>query len=255
MSSKKIRLFISHSSTDVFFAKAIVELLRTALRLSAEEIRCTSVDGYRLAGGANTDEQLKIEVHEADAFVGVISSDSLRSLYVAFELGARWGAKLPLIPLLAPGATAGILGGPLAGLNALSGSSASQLHQLITDLGNLLEIAPENAATYVDQINAVLAVKPSATGPEENKVAPTSARNLQPLEENILLLISRVGNYRYGAASFTAELEQNETKIQYHLDRLMELGHIFDRLSTVHAPTYGLAPSGRAYLVENELIQ
>jgi hypothetical protein len=61
-----------------------------------------SIDGYRLPGGADTDIQLRQEVHEADAFIGVISSHSISSLYVAFELGARWGAGRPLIPLITP---------------------------------------------------------------------------------------------------------------------------------------------------------
>lgn len=116
----EIRLFISHSSTDSVLVEHLVEFLQVALNLSASKIRCTSINGYRLPGGVNTDEQLKREVHEADVLIGVISSDSLQSLYVVFELGARWGAGRLLYPLLVPGTTAKILGGPLAGLNALT---------------------------------------------------------------------------------------------------------------------------------------
>jgi len=36
--------------------------LRAALPLSAKDIRCTSVDGYKLAAGTNSDEQLRQEV-------------------------------------------------------------------------------------------------------------------------------------------------------------------------------------------------
>ncbi len=78
-------------------------------------------------------QRLRLEVHEAVAFVGVISASSLRSLYVAFELGGRWGAKRPLFPLLAPGTDPSILEGPLLSLNALSSANRAQLHQLISD--------------------------------------------------------------------------------------------------------------------------
>ncbi len=93
-----IRLFISHSSRDSALVELLVAFLRAGLNLPASQIRCTSIDGYRLPVGVNTDEQLRREVHAADVFVGIISSESLKSLYVAFELGARWGCWSPIDP-------------------------------------------------------------------------------------------------------------------------------------------------------------
>lgn len=161
MSTNNIRLFISHSANDHDFVERVVELLRSALALSASQIRCTSVDGYRLPGGSNTNERLRQEVHDADAFIGVISSNSLRSLYVAFELGARWGAGLTLIPLLAPGTDPSVLGGPLGGLNALSAASRPQLHQLISELSRGLGIKSEDPAVYERYMVLVIEFKKS----------------------------------------------------------------------------------------------
>jgi hypothetical protein len=158
MITSPIRLFISHSSVDRNLVERLVELLRSALGLPASQIRCTSVDGYRLPAGADTAEKLRLEVHEAVAFVGVISASSLRSLYVAFELGARWGAKRSLFPLLAPGTTTRILEGPLSGLNALSSANRAQLHQLISDLAAVLQIKSEEPAVYQQYLDAVLAL-------------------------------------------------------------------------------------------------
>ena len=100
---KAVDIFISHSSGDLEFTKQLLALLRSALRLPAASIRCTSVDGHRLTGGADTDEQLRREVHDATAFIGVISATSLNSMYVAFELGARWGAEKALASASDPG--------------------------------------------------------------------------------------------------------------------------------------------------------
>lgn len=153
-----LRVFLSHTSRDKELAAALVGLLRNALNLGSSAIRCTSVDGYRLPAGAHTDKQLRREVHEADSLIGIISEQSLRSLYVAFELGARWGAGKNLIPLLAPGTSARILSGPLAGINALSCGSPAQLHQLIFDLGKQLGIEPQPAAAFQGEIDAILAI-------------------------------------------------------------------------------------------------
>ena len=159
MINNKIRLFISHSSKDTDFVNLLVELLRAALPLSAAQIRCTSIDGYRLPGGANTDIQLRQEVHDSDAFIGVISFHSIKSLYVVFELGARWGAGRSLIPLIAPGTVANILGGPLAGINALHSGNRSQIHQLISDLSTELNVKPETPGVYERYIESIINFK------------------------------------------------------------------------------------------------
>jgi hypothetical protein len=161
MAQSRIRVFISHASQDVPVAKALIELLRAALNLEAKAIRCTSVNGFRLPAGADTNEQLRIEVHDSDTFIGIVSDKSLRSLYVLFELGARWGARKTLIPLLAPGTPTSVLGGPLAGLNALRADDRSQVIQLIHDLAEVLSITPESGAVYQEQLDAVLAVPSS----------------------------------------------------------------------------------------------
>lgn len=137
-----IELFISHASADAPVAEALIALVRSTLDLEAESIRCTSVDGYRMAAGEDFESRLRSEVNEAKAFIGIVTPSSMRSAFVLFELGARWGAKRQLMPLLAAGAHSSDLGGPLTSLNALSCESAPQLHQLIQDLGRVLGLTP-----------------------------------------------------------------------------------------------------------------
>lgn len=172
---KSIDIFISHSSKDKDVAKALINLLRAALNIPAHRIRCTSVDGYRLPAGASTDDQLRQEIYEARAFIGLITPTSFQSTYVLFELGARWGAGLHIAPVLAAGAESSLLRGPLMGFNALSCDVAAQIYQLADDLATALEVTVDSPSAYQKEIEALVAQ--SAKGKEQinNQGRPTAA--------------------------------------------------------------------------------
>lgn len=145
-------IFISHSSSDVEVAKLIIEIVRKAFNISSGKIRCTSVPGYKLKAGANTYNQLKKESFAAKVFIGLITKESINSTYVLFELGARWGVDLPLIPLICDKAGTSILNGPIKNINALSAIDSSDMLQFLNDLGDVLESKPENPSGYIEDI-------------------------------------------------------------------------------------------------------
>jgi hypothetical protein len=155
MSEFALEVFISHSSEDTDLAKALIEVLRIALMIPASSIRCTSVDGYRLPGGADSDVTIRQEVRSARCFVGLITPTSWASAYVLFELGARWGADFPLLPLLA-GIVPSKLGGPLKGLNALSLTEEGQVDQLLEDVGRLLNRHLQPASSFRSKLSELL---------------------------------------------------------------------------------------------------
>jgi DNA-binding transcriptional ArsR family regulator len=79
-------------------------------------------------------------------------------MYVAFELGARWGADKNLIPLLAPELEFDVLDEPLGGRNAIE-CKAGDLHKLISDVGDILNISPERPEAYRRHLQKVLNVQ------------------------------------------------------------------------------------------------
>lgn len=141
-------VFISHSSVDEPLAERLVTLIRSALNLPTEKIRCTSLNGFRLPVGISTNDRLRQEIHDSKVFIALITPSSLQSTYVLFELGARWGTQKPLIPLLACGMQGKKLPDPLSTINALSCAELAQLHQFIIDLGRFLGVNPDSAAAY-----------------------------------------------------------------------------------------------------------
>src|SRR5258708_38567400 len=176
--NKGILVFISHSSKDADLALALIELLKAGLGILSHQIRCSSVDGYRLPVGVNTEGKLREEVNAAKVVVGLITRSSLSSAFVMFELGARWGANQFLAPLLA-GVKPSDLSGPLSLLNALSSDNEAQLHQLLEDVSKRLGVQLQNAASYVRYISAVRRLSENLAAPSILK-SETSAPEPQP---------------------------------------------------------------------------
>ena len=187
-----MRIFISHSSRDAELARALIDLLQAALPIASDEIRCSSVDGYRLPGGVSIDQQLRSEVHEAGLVIGLLTPNSLASAYVSFELGARWGAKKPMIPLLAGGATPDILEGPLGGINALDCRSDGQIHQLVEETASHLKVEQHRTSTFTHQVRKLLALSSHATTVEDESLtvstAPQNSERFETLQDELEVL-------------------------------------------------------------------
>jgi hypothetical protein len=249
-------LFISHSSKDVQVVEALVDLFRAALPLAPENIRCSSLDGYRLPGGADIDIHLRREVPAAAAFVGVISHDSLRSTYVSLEFGARWGAGKRIIPLLAPGVRSTILQWPLAGLNALSCASAAQLHQLVAEVAGALGVPAYGASVYQREVERI-GVLPPAPGEvivpgylaEELKLDwPTRRQRLPESQRDVLEYLESESSRRASVPQQDLETKfRSKLKsIYWRLEALCCLGFTEKEVTDFHdsTPRYNYRLSG-----------
>jgi hypothetical protein len=126
------------------------------LAIPAERVRCTSVAGYKLSGGAKTDSEITKEIRGTQCFIGLITPNSLQSQFVLFELGARWGLDEHLVPILGGGVTAKLLRPPLSNLNALNSSSKSDMEQLVQELAKVLNKTIPVPDIYQTQLLALL---------------------------------------------------------------------------------------------------
>ena len=250
-----VRLFISHCSDDVELAARLAARFRVALNIPSSAIRCSSVDGYRLPGGANTDEQLRREVHDAEAFVGIVSSASVRSLYVLFELGARWGALRQMIPLLAPGTPTSVLGGPLAGLNALSAGSVPQLHQLLSELAAALSLDLESAAGYHDQLQAVahLTASPADSHPAQAPQGGGGGSDLPKEAEGVLKAL--LASNELTPEDIAGQVRLSEQKVEYFLDLLKERELAGEIMYSGSPSEFVVTAKGRKYLFEHGMLE
>lgn len=206
-----LAIFISHSSKDADLALALIDLLEAGLALTATQIRCSSVDGYRLPVGVNTEGKLREEVNAAKVVVGLITPHSLSSYYVMFELGARWGANLFLAPVLA-GVKAGDLSGPLSLLNALSANNDAQLHQLLEDIARHLGLQVQPAASYIRNVTAVKNLADAIANPVTAKPNATV-----PVKQNLRLTVSAEGTPPSQMLKVVANRQVEVLRVDYML--------------------------------------
>jgi hypothetical protein len=260
-------IFISHSSHDKPVVTLLITLIRSALNLSAERIRCTSVDGFRLPAGISTNDRLREEIHNSRVFVALITPNSLQSTYVLFELGARWGAGKPLLPLLASGAETRHLKEPLSALNSLTCSNAAQLLQFVHELAEILGAQLVSAAVYHESIQAL--VEESSKPPVFPTITATSvpaaslghvASDLDP-NAAVLLAIWQLDSEQYFQHGYGVETISNRAGMsipvcKHHLDTLVTQKQVA-RAEVIGANggiKYRLTLDGSSYLMKNHIV-
>jgi hypothetical protein len=128
------KVFISLRHKDQEIVGALVDCIGTYFHIDRQDIRCTSVRPYRLPVGENTSDRLREEITDAEVVLGILTTDTLASSYVAFELGSAWGQRVWTCPLLARGANQGHIPDPIRGLSPLFLSKNGDCYQLLNDM-------------------------------------------------------------------------------------------------------------------------
>jgi hypothetical protein len=255
-----LEVFISHAQDDSEVAESLVDLLRACFPFSAKEIRCTSVDGFGLSAGANFDEQLRQETVSSRAFIGLITPKSIQSAYVLFELGARWGARLPILPLFAKGADASFLKGPLQALHTLDARVPRQMHSFLNDLGKQLSRPLEPVAAYEKHLSrfveAASSVAKSATPNDlERDIQKLVSPVPRTIRDDIMKMLARRSFIK--SAEFVRMSGLSKARVEYYFGELVKAELIvgredeFDALDT--ALNYEPTHKGRKYIVEADL--
>jgi hypothetical protein len=88
-----LRIFLSHSSSDSFYATKLREIL-----LRRPEVSVFSTE--MLSAGEDWKSKLKDELFKCDIFSILLSPNSVDSKWVLQELGAAWALEKPIVPIV-----------------------------------------------------------------------------------------------------------------------------------------------------------
>jgi hypothetical protein len=180
-----IRIFVSHSGKDIPLAEHVTQLLLSALNISEREIRCTSVPGFQLEIGAHTSTSFKEEIKSCDAIIGILTENSLDSMYVMFELGAAWGLNKRVVPVLGPKFNCSDLRAPISEAHAMKWNNGPSWHQLIDSLSQQLNVNKRSSRLFAATIERLVAYgNPKEATPTEREYSRSDhgLKQLTPLD-------------------------------------------------------------------------
>jgi len=188
-----MKIFVSHSSADANLARALMQWLKSALvGLRSSDVRCTSIDGHGLAIGTDFGEQLRNDVCGCEALIVLLTPNAIRSSYVLLELGARWGTKRPILPVIVGAQDSSkVLPLPLAALHAANGANDAQMFDLLAHLAKLLGLEAEPPAAHLQTLGAFAAIA-STHAADQNIIPfyPTSHIGLESRPDHSIGRIS-----------------------------------------------------------------
>jgi TIR domain-containing protein len=160
------KVFVSHRHRDEDIVRALVSCLQLNFEVNRSDVRCTSVAPYRLPVGDDTGDRLRKEISGAEVVLGVLTTDTLRSSYVAFELGSAWGQLVWTCPLLARGADESHIPDPIRSLAPLFLTKSGDCRQLLDDLADMTSLRRRGATqAELDAAVAHLVAVASAPSP------------------------------------------------------------------------------------------
>jgi hypothetical protein len=132
----QVKLFISHSERDERFVRPLEDWLRTGLGLAEDEVRCTVVTNMSL--GDIPAQALRDDLESAEAIVGLITANSLTSIWAQFEMGAAW-LRTRLHPIRGPGMRVDDLRSPLKEFTTVGYCQRPKMKQCIRQLARTLD--------------------------------------------------------------------------------------------------------------------
>jgi hypothetical protein len=99
---KQGRIFVSHAEKDKKLAEGFVDLLEYGMGVRHEAIVYTSRETQAVTPGAYFGEYLRQAINDCELFICLVSTNLYASKFALCELGAAWGARKTIIPVLVP---------------------------------------------------------------------------------------------------------------------------------------------------------
>lgn len=154
-----IKVFISHCIADDSLAQALADCLAGATTLKNEEIRCSSALAYRLPADRDYATTLREDIGEDSVVIGLVTRHTLANSWVLFDLGAAWGARKKLIPMVTDEIDGKLLPAPLSGRDIARMTAIRDVAQFIDEVSYMVNVTSRPVAQIAEAIDQLLAAQ------------------------------------------------------------------------------------------------
>ena len=143
------------------------------------ELRCTSVPGHKLPVGSDFAATLLEDIGESSVVIGLITKNALASSWVLFELGATWGAKKHMKPLVTDEVDLKSLPGPVSGRHVAKLSNKGDLNQFLEEIAETVGAKRRASAKGMKPMEQLLSahtehVKAAIASPNKGRIETKS---------------------------------------------------------------------------------
>ncbi len=154
-----IKVFISHCLADDDLASALADCLTGATTLKHEDIRCSSALAYRLPAGRDYATTLREDIGEDSVVIGLVTRHTMANSWVLFDIGAAWGARKKLIPMVTDEIDGKLLPAPLSGRDIARMTAIRDVAQFIDEVSFMVNVTSRPVAQIAEAIDQLLAAQ------------------------------------------------------------------------------------------------
>lgn len=268
MATKPYKIFISHSSKDIEFVEALVEMLES-IGFDPSTLFCSSVDGYGIGLSKDIFETLRGLFKEYNLYVIFVHSPNYYKSPVSLnEMGAAWVLKTDFCSLLTTNMSfdgmKGVVNGSTISIKVDNSDAPARLSELKDLLISLFEFKPIDSIKWERKRKAFLEKVTSIQYDEETELEPVEESiELTPDEIDVLkqwvesdypysLQQSFMGNrtvYYLGRKGYESTTAEEKAEWEDYFERLIALGFIsLNKYDKSGKPQYKLKKSAFDYI-------
>lgn len=149
------KIFISHSSKDVFYIEKIIDILEI-IGIKSDQIFCSSFEGYGIELGEDFLERIKNELNDEVLVLFILSENFFNSPISLCEMGATWVKTNEHIPILLPSFEFSDVKGVIPNTQGMKLSESDKLNSLKKKLETLFKIPPLDFSIWERKRNKFL---------------------------------------------------------------------------------------------------
>lgn len=150
MSADMAVVFISHASEDATAAGRVAEFLHATLKFRPDEVFCSSDADPAIAAGVEFEREILTALRSSSVVIFLISPFSLSSLFCVMELGAAWGLKKRIVPVLLSNAESAPIERPLASLQLMAWNNPATWGHLLQTIKDVVHVQRRNPDAWAN---------------------------------------------------------------------------------------------------------